>query len=81
MNISQAPLNSTLKVTSFSSDESRDLSDIESRLMHLGFIHGEMISIKKRAPFFKEPILVEVRGRMVALTTIEASLVGVEVMA
>lgn len=80
MNISQAPLFQSLQVTSFSSEETRDLSEIESRLMHLGFIYGEKIVIKKKAPFFQEPILVEVRGRMIALTNSEAALVGVEVL-
>ena len=79
MTISDAPLNSTLKVTSFHSDDHISLSDLESRLMLLGFIHGELIIVKKKAPIFKEPILVEVRGRMVALTKSEAELVDVEV--
>jgi Fe2+ transport system protein FeoA len=80
MNISHAPLDSSLTVTSFSLDDARELSEIESRLMHLGFINGAQVVLKKRAPFFKEPILVEVRGRMIALTLSEASLVQVEVM-
>ncbi len=79
MNISQAPLHQSLVVSSFNPEESYDLNEIESRLMHLGFIFGEKIIVKKKAPFFKEPILVEVRGRMIALTNSEASLVKVEV--
>lgn|GEM_PF-1529996 len=79
MDISQAPLQLALTVLSFEDTETRDLTDIESRLMHLGFIHGSKIIIKKKAPVFKEPILVEVRGRMVALTKAEAALVNVEV--
>lgn len=80
MNISQAPLNQALQVRSFNENESRDLSEIESRLMHLGFIYGEKVVVKKKAPIFKEPVLVEVRGRMIALTSSEAALVNVEVL-
>lgn len=79
MTISDAPLHAKLKVTSFHSDDHVFLNDLESRLMLLGFIHGEIITIKKKAPIFKEPLLVEVRGRMVALTKSEAQLVDVEV--
>lgn len=79
MTIDHAPLNRKLKVRSFASGEERDFSDLESRLMHLGFFHGETVRILKRAPMFREPFLVEVRGRMVALTKSEAALVDVEV--
>lgn len=79
MTINLAPLNQKLVVRSFPANGERDLSDLESRLMHLGFFHGEPIRILKRAPLFKEPFLVEVRGRMVALSKEEAALVNVEV--
>ena len=81
MTINQAPLNHLLVVRSFScKDEDRDLSDIESRLMHLGFIAGQVIKVTKKAPLFQEPLLVEVRGRQVALSLAEAGLVEVEVL-
>ena len=80
MTIDLAPINQKLLVRSFPSHEERDLSELESRLMHLGFFYGETIRILKRAPLFKEPFLVEVRGRMVALSKAEAILVKVEVM-
>lgn len=79
MTIDQSPLNQKLVVRSFALDEDRDLSDLESRLMHLGFFYGETIRILKKAPLFQEPFLVEVRGRMVALSREEAALVSVEV--
>lgn len=79
LSINEAPLYQRLIVRSFGLEEERDLSDIESRLMHLGFIHGEVVIIKKRAPIFKQPFLVEVRGRLVALSFIEADLIKVEV--
>jgi Fe2+ transport system protein FeoA len=66
-------------VKSFTPQEEGEFSDIESRLMHLGFIAGEEIRITRKAPLFKEPLLVEVRGRSVAMTFDEASLVSVEV--
>lgn len=79
MTINQAPMNTKLIVRSFTIHDERELSDIESRLMHLGFMDGEIIRITRKAPLFKEPLLVEVRGRSVALSFDEASLVRVEV--
>lgn len=79
MTIDRAPLNQKLVVRSFSEDDHRELSDLESRLMHLGFFFGETIFIVRKAPLFQEPFLVEVRGRRVALTQSEAALVEVEV--
>lgn len=79
MTINQAPMNTRLTVRSFSNHEARDFSDIESRLMHLGFIDGELIKITRKAPIFKEPLLVEVRGRSIALSFSEAEMISVEV--
>jgi Fe2+ transport system protein FeoA len=79
MTINTAPMKTKLIVRSFAVHEERDFSEIESRLMHLGFIDGEMIRVTKKAPLFKEPLLVEVRGRSVALSFSEAELVSVEV--
>lgn len=79
MTINEAPLNSLLTVKSFSPEHDGEFSDIESRLMHLGFLSGETIRVTKKAPLFKEPLLVEVRGRSVALSASEAALVRVEV--
>lgn len=72
-------MNTKLVVRSFTIHEERELSDIESRLMHLGFLDGEIIRITRKAPLFQEPLLVEVRGRSVALSFDEAGLVLVEV--
>jgi Fe2+ transport system protein FeoA len=79
MTINQAPLKTKLIVKSFPPHEVGDFTDIESRLMHLGFIAGEEIRITRKALLFKEPLLVEVRGRSVAMTFDEANLVSVEV--
>jgi Fe2+ transport system protein FeoA len=79
MTINQAPLRTKLIVRSFSINEVREFTDAESRLMHLGFMDGEFIYVTRKAPFFQEPLLVEVRGRSIALTLDEARLVSVEV--
>jgi Fe2+ transport system protein FeoA len=79
MTINQAPLNIKLIVKSFMPHEQGEFSDIQSRLMHLGFIAGEQIRVTRKAPLFREPLLVEVRGRSVAMTFEEAALVSVEV--
>ena len=79
MTINQAPLKAKLIVRSFSNQETRDFTELESRLMHLGFMDGETIRIIKKAPLFQEPLLIEVRGRSVALSFEEAGLVRVEV--
>jgi Fe2+ transport system protein FeoA len=79
MTINQAPMLTNLVVRSFSIHEVREFSDIESRLMHLGFLDGEIVKVTRKAPVFKEPLLVEVRGRSVALSFDEAQLVTVEV--
>ena len=78
MTINQAPLQKKLTITS---SKTTELTDLESRLLHLGFVKGETIVIKKKAPIFKEPLLVEVRGRLVAMSSSEAELVNVEVLA
>lgn len=80
MTINQAPLYTRLLVRSFPESHEEHLSELESRLMHLGFIDGQVVRVTRRAPLFKEPLLVEVRGRMVALSSEEAKLVKVEVM-
>ena len=61
-------MNTKLVVRSFPIHDDREYSDIESRLMHLGFINGAFIWVTRKAPLFKEPLLIEVRGRSVALS-------------
>ncbi len=78
--IDQAPLNQKLVVRSFSESEQRLFNDVESRLMLMGFLSGEIIKVTKKAPIFKAPFLVEVRGRKIALSKEEAKLVKVEVV-
>jgi len=76
MTINEAPV---LKKVSITAPQTRsNLSDVESRLMHLGFIEGAKIVVKRKSPLLNGPLLVEVRGRVVALTHSEAELVRVE---
>jgi Fe2+ transport system protein FeoA len=77
MTLYSAPISKPLTVRSFSEDHAVDISDLESRLMHFGFVHGATIVIRKKSFFFKGPLLVEVRGRLIALTKSEADLVEV----
>lgn len=44
---------------------------IVSRLREIGFVRGEEVSVQGKAPF-GEPILVELRGAVVALRKSEA---------
>ena len=43
------------------------------RLLHLGFVSGKNVRILNKAPFFRDPILVEVAGSQIALTEWEAA--------
>jgi Fe2+ transport system protein FeoA len=79
MTLDLAPLRKSLTIQSFGTDDQSVIGDLESRLMHLGFIQGAQIIITQKAPFFKGPLLIDVRGRKVALTISEAKLVQVEV--
>ncbi len=78
MTINEAPLHQKVAVSSLHPAE-RELSDIESRLMHLGFIEGAKIEVKRKTTLLNGPLLVEVRGRVVALSQAEAQLVKVEI--
>lgn len=72
-----APVNKKLLVCCLSS-ENDDLGPVESRLMHLGFIKNQSIQLIQKAPYFEVPILVEVKGRRIALSLEEARMVQVE---
>jgi Fe2+ transport system protein FeoA len=80
MNLSNATLLVKLRVLSFPDQDLRELCDLESRLIHLGFHHGGVVRVMKKAPLFNEPLLVEVRGRLVAMSRAEADLIIVEAM-
>ena len=51
---------------------------IGTRMMQLGFISGEDLTLIRRAPLFGEPLLVEVRGSQFAISRAEAELIEIE---
>ena len=50
------------------------------RLLEMGFIEGSSVCIAHEAPFSKDPIIVEVRGALIALRRSEANLIRVQVL-
>ena len=80
MTINDAPLNQKVAISAPHTTE-RELSDVESRLMHLGFIEGAKVEVKRKTTLLNGPLLVEVRGRVVALSQAEAQLIRVEICA
>lgn len=77
MTLDMAPLNKKMLVHDIGS-ENADLGPVQSRLLHLGFIKNEPLILIQKAPYFDVPILVEVRGRRIALSLEEAQMVRVE---
>ncbi len=61
-------------------DQSAHIQDLQgdsvvvSRLREIGFVRGEQVTVRGRAPF-GDPILVELRGAVIALRKGEASCV------
>ena len=49
---------------------------VASRLREIGFIRGESVTVRGRAPF-GDPIIVEIRGAIVALRKSEAECVKI----
>ncbi|HLT22349.1 MAG TPA: FeoA family protein [Bacteriovoracaceae bacterium] len=77
MTLDLAPLNKKLLVRELTTSL-ESIGHLESRLMHLGFITNEPILLIQKAPYFQVPILVEVKGRRIALSLEEARLIEVE---
>lgn len=65
----------TYEITSFNSSENPDSL---LRLMQYGFVEGAQIKVLRKAPLFKDPILVEIRGSQVVLGSEEANLINVK---
>lgn len=74
MTLNSAPLNKKLLVSHIT-DTGEELDHLQSRLMHLGFIKNEPVLLIQKAPYFGVPLLVEVKGRRIALSFDEAELV------
>ncbi len=51
---------------------------IKSRFFQLGFIPGNKILLKRKAPLFGDPLLVEIDDSQIALTKSEANLIQIE---
>lgn len=77
MTLDLAPLNKKLIICGVR-PEQMELGPVESRLMHLGFIKNEPVILIQKAPYFQIPILVEIKGRRIALSLEEAKRVQVE---
>ena len=69
MTLADSPVNVCAKITALNGDPV-----IVSRLREIGFIRGEEVTARGKAPF-GDPIIVEIRGAMVALRKAEASCV------
>jgi len=75
MNLAASPIGPKLKVIDVVMPTPDDV--ISRRLMELGFIKDAIVEIRHRAPFFYDPIAVEVRGMIVALRLYEAERIQV----
>lgn len=51
---------------------------MKSRFFQLGFNPGSTLLLKRKAPFFGDPLLFEVGDSQIALTKLEASYIKVE---
>lgn len=69
MTLAESPLNQNARIAELVGD-----AVVVSRLREIGFIRGETVQVRGRAPF-GDPIIVEVRGAMVALRKEEAQCV------
>ncbi|MFZ9596110.1 MAG: FeoA family protein [Bdellovibrionia bacterium] len=49
-----------------------------NRLLEMGFVEGSWVEVLHEAPFGGDPIVVRVRGALVALRRAEASMIWVE---
>lgn len=52
-------------------------NDLAIRLIHLGFLENESISVIRKTPFTGDALLVSIRGAHIALTKKEADIIEV----
>lgn len=69
LNMVDAQLGKWYRVSSLTNNLSED---VKSQLMQYGFCQGQKIKVLKKAPFFKDPLLVEVRGSQIAISASDA---------
>lgn len=65
------------EITGFDSDYS---SDSILRLMQYGFIEGTKLKVLRKAPVFKDPMLIELRGSQIVISKDEASCIQVKLV-
>jgi Fe2+ transport system protein FeoA len=51
---------------------------IQSRFFQLGFMPGNELILKRKAPLFGDPLLFEIGDSQIALTKLEAALIEVD---
>lgn len=74
MGLHQANIFTDYQITAI--DFQSDL-DMGTRLLHLGFLPGEIVRVIRKTPFTSDSLLIEVRGTKMALTKNEAKLINI----
>jgi Fe2+ transport system protein FeoA len=74
MNLSKSIKNKIYKILNIDAPDEA----LKSRLFQLGFNIGCTILLKRKAPFFGDPLLFEIGESQIALTKLEASYILVE---
>ncbi len=70
-------LNDARKKTKYKITTIHDAGEFLDKFNKFGFFPGTVIELKRKAPLFGDPILVEVESSQYALTKNEASLVEI----
>lgn len=60
--------------------EKKGEHDCSSRLMEMGLVEGAIVTIIHEAPFFADPIAVQVKGTLLGIRRKEANQIEVEVV-
>jgi len=76
--LSQLPKNQSGFIKSFTTTLEEDSESLKVRLMELGLLEGEKVTVLFEAPFGKDPIAIEVRGMVLGIGKREASMVLIE---
>jgi ferrous iron transport protein A len=60
---------------------SLDIVDsLDTRLLEMGFLEGSKVEVMHEAPWGKDPIIVRIRGALIALRRQEADAVRIELL-
>ncbi len=71
MTLAQTPPNRVARITGLEGD-----AVLVARLREIGFIRGEEVRVRGRAPF-GDPLIVEIRGTVIALRWEEAACIKI----